>query len=481
MKRIILTTLFLLATIMLPASADDGLYYSYDEGKSEATVIAGEVQYSGNIIIPEATVHDGKTYIVTAIGESAFFSCNGLTGVSIPNTVTDIGSYAFCRCYNLAVVNLGCSVTSIGASAFSSCDALTSIIIPQSVMSIGYSAFVCRGLKSIVVLNGNTVYDSRDNCNAIIETATNTLIAGCQNTIIPGTVTTIGRVAFSSCVGLTHIDIPESVTTMERFAFMGSGLAGHLIIPNTVTTIDENVFEECHHLKSVYIGSGLANIGRENFYGCDSLESIVVDADNPHFDSRENCNAIISKNNSLRSGCKNTIIPNTVTNIGASAFAGCRNLESVIIPNSVTEIINRAFYASGVTDITIGKGVTKIYPEAFLYCWRLTKIVCLPTTPPTIYGNGYDSFSSDVMSQATVYVPAASLETYRTTRYWSDFASFKALGDVNGDDQMNITDVTMMITDLLNSNNDIAADYNADGEVNISDIIAMIAMLLGEN
>ena len=104
--------------------------------------------------------------------------------------------------------------------AFCYCYKLTSVTVPSSVTSIGLYAFDREGIKSIVVEEGNTVYDSRDNCNAIIETATNTLIFGCENTVIPSTVTTIGKGAFEECLGLTTIIIPASVTTIGQTAFL---------------------------------------------------------------------------------------------------------------------------------------------------------------------------------------------------------------------------------------------------------------------
>ncbi len=159
---------------------------------------------------------------VTSIGESTFFGCTGLTSVTIPNSVTKIGYGAFDGCSSLTSVTIPNSVTSIGITAFAGCSSLTGIIIPNSVTSIGNSAFaVCPNLTSIVVEKENTVYDSRNNCNAIIETATNTLIAGCQNTIIPGNITGIDGYAFYGCTGLTSITIPDSVTSIGDYAFAG--------------------------------------------------------------------------------------------------------------------------------------------------------------------------------------------------------------------------------------------------------------------
>ncbi len=255
-----------------------------------------------SIIIPNS---------VTSIGERAFDNCPSLTSITIPNSVTSIGNSAFCRCKSLASITIPNSVTSIGEGAFWECFCLTSVTIPNSVTSIGNGAFACCGLTSVVVEKGNITYDSRENCNAIIETATNTLIRGCNSTIIPNSVTSIGDYAFSNCSSLTSITIPKSVTSIEKDAFYSCKALTSITIPNSVTSIGNGAFAWCEGLTSIIIPNSVTSIGDFAFDNCSSLTSITI--------------------------------PNSVTSIGEEAFYGCSSLKSIKIPKGLTNIGSDAF------------------------------------------------------------------------------------------------------------------------------------------
>ena len=318
----------------------------------------------------------------------------------------------------------GYPVTRIGSdhNFFHNCAGLTSINVPASVTCIPMNVFLnCTGLTRIDVDENNTVYDSRNNCNAIIETATNTLISGCKNTVIPDSVTIIGDDAFWGCTGLTNINIPNSVKAIYDFAFaecigltsvripnsvscisLGAfactglknitipdsmtyiydsvfafctGLTSITIpdsvtsigwrtfegctnltsitIPNSVTSLEDVAFVDCTGLTSITIPDSVTSIGINAFMGCTGLTSIVVDENNTVYDSRDNCNAIIeTATNKLISGCKNTVIPDSLTSIGSSAFSGCTGLTSITVPDSVTSIGRYAFDGcTGLTDV----------------------------------------------------------------------------------------------------------------------------------
>ena len=312
---------------------------------------------------------------VTSIGTAAFQSCEKLIGIVLPDGLTSIGEAAFNICLSLTTIDFPNSLLTLEESSFSHCESITAITIPASVTSIGRSVLSgCVSLNTINVAEGNTTYDSRENCNAIIETSTNRLIEGCKSTVIPNSVTAIGYAAFSSCSGLTSLSIPNSVKSIEDYVFpFCTGLTS-LTIPNSVTTININ-----------------------SFSGCYGLNTINVEEGNPTYDSRENCNAIIeTSTNTLFRGCKATIIPTSVTAIGEEAFSNCNKLTSLTIPNSVTSIASYAFRG----------------------CVNLTELISLIEDPMVISD---EVFANVNLSKVTLYVPAGKVDAYRKTEGWNKF------------------------------------------------------------
>lgn len=197
---------------------------------------------------------------LTEIGEYAF-SGTSITSISIPNSVTTIGNYAFSTC-RLTSVTIPNSVESIGESVFHECVALETVAIGSGLQSIGAWAFTFCPIASITVDEGNTKYDSRDNCNAIIDSSLGELVLGCKNTVIPSTVTSIGTFAFALCSGLTDITIPSAVTSIGEGAFVScEALKTVTVEATTLPTLGNLVF------KSMFTGEVLA-----------ALEAIYVPA-----------------------------------------------------------------------------------------------------------------------------------------------------------------------------------------------------------
>ena len=266
---ILRSVLLLMAmVVVLPMNADIYSGYCGAEGdniKWKLDTGTGTLTISGQ---GEMANYDGKT--------PWYYQRSSIRSVQISEGVTSIGKRAFTLCKYLPSIDIPSSVTSIGYGAFGDCASISSIHIPENVTSIGNVAFIgCTGLTSITVDSQNATYDSRDNCNAIIETATDSLIVGCKNTTIPHSVASIGDYAFSACSGLSAIEIPESVTSIGNYAFNGAGLTS-VSIPESVTNIGDAAFSVCNSLTSVRLPEGLTSISTEAFHNCPRLNSINI-------------------------------------------------------------------------------------------------------------------------------------------------------------------------------------------------------------
>jgi len=337
-------------------------YKDYNYNSSQTT---NKYAYIGEVVIPQFVNYLGKTYKVEDVSSNAFYGCSELKSVTIPEGVISIETEAFCKCTGLTSVELPLSLTLIGLEAFSQCSSLLSITIPQNVNRIvGNPFWGCKNLSSITVESGNPIYDSRGNCNAIIETATNELLVGCKNTIIPNSIRIIGFNAFGDCEGLKSLDLPNSITAINDGAFYGCKNLFSINIPNSVTSIGEKVFGGCKSLISAHFPENTKEIPNYVFNNCSSLSSFEI--------------------------------PRNVTSIGDGAFFDCSSLTSITIPDNVVNIGDYAFYG----------------------CSGLTKIFCLRKSPPTCGSKIFDYIDR---SKCILYVPKGATDAYKSANGWKDF------------------------------------------------------------
>ena len=486
--------------VKIPAGTQAVGRYAFNHNDIETVIVPDSVEEIGeSAFICCDSLHE--VILPVGIKEIKYktFSFSELEKITIPGSVAKIGSYSFEKCGNLESVNIPESVREIETGAFSGCKSLRTLHIPGSVTSIGLAAFCpCSGLERIEVASNNPVYDSREDCNAIIETSTDKLVVGCKNTIIPNSIKVIGGFAFCRCSSLTSIHIPDSVTLIEdgafdkcknltevyisnpsllkntllnenaqiivekdgkrsilkigdlrgpagaedelydgkpvfvassskelaaavsnrvekveppyvvkippgsnqvrSRAFAGNSTLGVVILPDSVKLMGNEAFACCAKLTKVIIPESVSEIGGCAFessdlhsiqipksverlgpsivLGCKYLREIDVDAANPVYDSRENCNAVIETvTNRLLFGCRNSIIPSSVVDIYDDAFRGCEYLWKITIPNSIERIGDRSFSrCEGITGVKIPDSVKEIGRFAFNHCSSIERI-----------------------------------------------------------------------------------------------------------
>lgn len=316
-----------------------------------------------SVVVPDKLVIRENTRV---IADNAFWGCENVITLVLPNTLTHIGNEAFYFCHGLKSLDLPDSVVSIGEASFVGCYNLTKIKFSNSLENISSGAFV-------------------------------------------------------SCKKITSIEIPESVTSIGDEAFSGCASLVKITFPNSVESIGVSAFSECYNLTSITIPESVKTIGNKIFYFNQKLSTIIVEEGNTVYDSRDNCNGIIeTATNTLVVANINTIIPNTVKIIGSFAYGGCDEITSVIIPESVTEIEDAAFTDCWkLTTVSIGSNVEKIGDWAFTDIRSLEELECKNPVPPTFGGN--HNFSGVNKENVYVYVPEQSVSLYQTANIWKDF------------------------------------------------------------
>ncbi len=388
MKRFISLTITLLCLCVTQVHAYDfhyqyyGYDYNYNIFYNKLTPTTVEVtygstsynSYSGAITIPSTVTYNDIIYNVTGIAKNAFKKCTNLTSVTIGDRVTSIEEYAFDGCSRLKSVTIPASVTSIASYAFKN----------------------CTGLTSVSVASGNTVYDSRNNCNAIIETETNTLIVGCKNTVIPSSVTSIGEAAFYNCSALTSIDLPAGLTSIGSNAFALCSQLASLTIPNSVTSIENDAFYACSGLMSLSLGNSVTSIGSNAFMYCSGLTSLTIP------------NSVTSIENSSFDGCsalKSVIVEReTPPTLGTSVFSNISSTCRLFVPTS--DAVNNyqswtQYFGGGIETFVCATGITLNNDQPLLLSVGETATLTATVTPADVF-DGSVTWTSSNETVATV-------------------------------------------------------------------------------
>ena len=428
------------------------LTYQIISSEDKTCMVKKASNYITSLTLPDEV----NGYRIIGIGESAFSYCNELTSIGIPNTVTFVNRYAFSGCKILNEINLPVALKMIGDYAFSGCESLTTMVIPSSVSIIGEGIFSgCDALKSVSVELDNRYYDSRENSNAIIETNTNTLIAGCVATTIPKSIRSIGNRSFYN-TDFEIIDIPNGVRSIGNGAFLYCRKLKTISLPSTVKSIGSRIFEDCYSLQTVDLSNTqIETISDSAFCSCSSLISVNMPK-----------NVKIIGNYSF-CWCKSlasVLFPNSVKTIGEDAFHGCHGLTSLKIPEGVESIGSFAFdYCEGLISIILPSSIKSLGVEAFGLLDNVTSVYSLAEKPIEI--SSLEFISTD--KHATLYVPKGAIDNYKNARYWNNFKEIREISGtltLHADNTNNIVDEGTIIK--LSSNvEDARIYYTLDGSV----------------
>ena len=315
----------------------------------------------------------------------------------IDERVEEICKEAFKGCDKLEEIVMPKKLKKIDSEAFQGCSSLTKLTLPDSVTSIGKGAFWgCTGLTELTLSNGlkSILKEVFWGCTGLTELT------------LPKKLKSIGNDAFRGCTGLTELTLPNSVTSIGEYAFHNCTGLAKLTLPDSVTSIGDHAFEGCTGLTELTLPNSVTSIGDCAFADCSGLEKIMVESGNSRYDSRDNCNSIIDKKtNTLIVGCKNSIIPNSVTNIGSGAFA----------------------YCSGLTELTLPDSITSIGDYAFAYCSDLSKITSLAEIPPVCGSGVFDGVNK---TNCELIVPVISVIAYKQAEVWNEFSNISGFSGV---------------------------------------------------
>lgn len=416
-----LATIVLMLTTLIPTKAQqtqwlyDGLFYQIND---DGTCSVVSTLKTGEIVIPQVAVIEGKNYIVTAILEGAFQSKDKITSIDLPNSVTSIGEYAFLGCTGLTTIKLPDALAEISTGTFSLCTGLTSVALPSALSTIGSEAFYnCTGLISLHLPNlltsiGDHAFFNCSNLAVIaipntLESIGDDAFLNCSkltSIYLPGTITHIGTRAFSNCTGLTSVIIPNSITALESSVFSGCSSLASVTLPESLTSVGYHTFSNCSKLKSITLPASVTTIGESAFLNCTELKDINLDrVSQIKYGAFANCKGLL-----------NISIFNA-KDVNSDAFINS-SISSAVLPYEWTENFKLDFSKTpNLWKVYIGEATATIPPDTFKSN-KLFWIYSNATTPPEI---STTTFSPDTYDRGILYVPQGCLNAYKGAKVWN--------------------------------------------------------------
>ena len=458
------TLMALLLTMVLTAQATtyevDGLFYMLCEDGTAMVVAPGSGSegssipigfsngYSGDIVVPAEVECGGAVRTVSTIDDYAFLGATSLTSVTLPATVTHIGSTPFANSTKLATITvaednpayssldgvlfdkarttlIACpaakggsydipsTVDIICTSAFYGCASLTALTIPATVRSVGVNAFrSCSNLTTLTLPEG-------------VKEVKNSTFYGCRrlrSITLPTTLKKIGTTAFYYCQSLQDVSIPEGVVSIGQNAFEECVSLQSVSMPTSLQRIGSRAFANCSNLPNITIPANVSTIGSAPFAGCTTLEAIDVEAANTHYCSIDG--VLLDIDATLLISCPagkhgDYAMPSTVTVVGGSAFASCRQLTSITMSDVLDTISTTAFNGCwNLTDVVLPASVRSIDKNAFINCTGLTSFTCYAMTPPIVAAS--NAFPTPAYN-LPLYVPSRRVAAYKKAAVWKYF------------------------------------------------------------
>ncbi|CDE56656.1 bacterial group 2 Ig-like protein [Prevotella sp. CAG:873] len=416
-----LATIVLMLTTLIPTKAQqtqwlyDGLFYHIND---DGTCSVVSTLKTGEIVIPQVAVIEGKNYIVTAILEGAFQSKDKITSIDLPNSVTSIGEYAFLGCTGLTTIKLPDALAKISTGTFSLCTGLTSVALPSALSTIGSEAFYnCTGLISLHLPNlltsiGDHAFFNCSNLAVIaipntLESIGDDAFLNCSkltSIYLPGTITHIGTGAFSNCTGLTSVIIPNSITALGSSVFSGCSSLASVTLPDALTSIGYHSFSNCAKLKSMTLPPSVTTIDEGAFVNCSELKDINLDRV-----SQIKYGAFV--------GCKELLNISILKakDVNSDAFINCA-IVSAVLPYEWTENFKLDFSKTpNLWKVYIGEATASIPPGTFKNN-KLLLIYSNAATPPEI---STTTFSPDTYDKGILYVPQGCVNAYKGAKVWN--------------------------------------------------------------